>query len=114
MVSETAHRHATHLSSTNNKSSIKHHTTKVNVIITHYIYINAIMTHSIQQGPQEKLIDLHLLKEFPTFCGTKRFIAMYTIIPQMVPILNQINPVHTFPSYLFRIYRCPAESRTYS
>jgi hypothetical protein len=65
----------------------------------------------MQQGPQEKLIDLHLLKEFPAFCGTKRFITMYTIIPQMVPILNQINLVHTFP---FRIYRCPAESRTYS
>jgi len=114
MVSETAHRHGTSLSSTNNNSSIKHHTPKVNVEITHYIYIRAILTHSIQQGPQEKLTDLHLVKEFPAFCGTKRFITIYTLIPQMVPILNQRNPVHTFPSYLFRIYRCPAESRTYS
>jgi len=32
----------------------------------------------------------------------------------MVPILNQINRVHTFPSYLFRISRCPAESKTYT
>jgi hypothetical protein len=78
MVSETAHRHATSLSSTNNKSSIKHHTMKVNVVIAHYIYIHGILTHSMEQGLQEKLIDLHLVKKFPAICGTKGFITIYT------------------------------------
>jgi len=52
VVSETAHKHATYLSSTNNKSFIKHHTTKVNVVISHYIYIHAILTHSTEKSPQ--------------------------------------------------------------
>jgi hypothetical protein len=108
---ETALRPATYLSSTNNKSSIRHHTTKVNVVITHYIYIHGIVTHSMVQGPQEKLLDLHLVKDFQ---WNQKVLYHINKIPRIVPMLKQINLGHILPLYLFRIYSCPAESRTYS
>jgi hypothetical protein len=41
-----------------------------------------------------------LLKNFPAFAGTRMFIIVLT---RVVPILSQINPVHTTPSYLSKI-----------
>jgi hypothetical protein len=42
----------------------------------------------------EKLTGFQLVKEFPAFCGTRRFITVFTKGPTPVPILSQINLVH--------------------
>jgi hypothetical protein len=44
-----------------------------------------------------------LVKNFPTFCGTRSFIIVSTRAPPLVSILSQMNPVHITPSYLFKI-----------
>jgi hypothetical protein len=44
----------------------------------------------------EKLRVAQPLKNFPKFYGTRSFITVFTL----VPILSQIDPVHTAPSYL--------------
>jgi hypothetical protein len=43
---------------------------------------------------------LQLLKNFVAFNGTRRFIIVLTL----VPILSQINPVHTIQSYLSKTH----------
>jgi rubredoxin len=41
----------------------------------------------------ENLRDSRLVKQYPAFCGTRRFITAFTRA-RPVPILSQINPVH--------------------
>jgi hypothetical protein len=42
---------------------------------------------------------MQLLKNFPQFYGTRRFITVFIRALQLVPILSQIDQVHTIPSY---------------
>jgi hypothetical protein len=42
---------------------------------------------------------VQLLKNFPAFHGTRRFITMFTRAFYWT-ILSQIDPIHTIPSYL--------------
>jgi hypothetical protein len=44
----------------------------------------------------EKPPIVQLLKNFPEFYGTRRFIAVFTS-PSLVPTLSQINPIYTSP-----------------
>jgi hypothetical protein len=43
---------------------------------------------------------LRVLNNFPTFCGNRRFITVF----RRAPILSKINPVHTTPSYFYKIH----------
>jgi hypothetical protein len=52
----------------------------------------------------EKLPIVQPLRNFPAFYGTRRFITNVHKSPPLVPILSQIDPVHTIPSYLSKIY----------
>ena len=52
----------------------------------------------------EKLTGLQLVKKFPAFYGTRRFITAITKWPSPVPILSQLNPVHTSTSHLLKIH----------
>ena len=53
----------------------------------------------------KKLTVSHLVKKFPTFYGTCRFISRITSArPPPVPIPSQINPVHVPPSQFLMIY----------
>jgi hypothetical protein len=52
----------------------------------------------------EKPTVAQLLKNFLTFYGTRRFITVFTRARQRVPILSQMNPVHTTPSYSSEIH----------
>jgi hypothetical protein len=51
---------------------------------------------------REKLTVTHLVKKFPSFYGTRWFITVYKC-PPLVPILNEMNTVHTFPPYFPKI-----------
>ena len=43
----------------------------------------------------QKLLVPQIVKKFPTFYGTRRFITVFiTALPSLVPVLSQINPVH--------------------
>jgi hypothetical protein len=43
----------------------------------------------------EKLTGLELAKNFPTFDEIRRFITAFTRTPPPVPVLSQVNPVHS-------------------
>jgi hypothetical protein len=43
---------------------------------------------------------VQLLRNFPAFYGTRKFITMITRAPLLVPIPSKIDPVHTTPSCL--------------
>jgi len=43
----------------------------------------------------EELTGLQLVKKFPAFYGTRRLIAPFTSARQPVPILRQLDSVHT-------------------
>ena len=52
----------------------------------------------------EKLTDLQLVKKFPAFYGTRRFIIALQVSTN-APILSQIDPVHTPTFHLLKIHR---------
>ena len=58
-------------------------------------------THTFLLG---KLIGLQLVKKFPAFYGTRRFITSFHKCPPPIPILSQLDPVHTPTSYLLKIH----------
>ena len=51
----------------------------------------------------EQLTVLQLVKKFPAFYGTRRFITAFTSARQPVPILSQFNSVHIPTSHFLKI-----------
>ena len=51
----------------------------------------------------EKLTCFQLVKKFPAFYGTRRFITAFTKCPPPVHVQSQINPVHTATSHFLKI-----------
>jgi len=51
-------------------------------------------------GVREKLTDSQLVKKFPAFYGTRRFIIAFT----SVPILSHIDPVHSHTFHFLKIH----------
>jgi len=45
-----------------------------------------------------------LVKKFPAFYGCRKFFILFTKTPPLVTILNQINPVNTYLTYLFHVH----------
>ena len=54
-----------------------------------------------QQSPFEKLSDPRIVKKFPTFYGTRKFIIAFHDSPPLIPVLSQ--PAHA-PSCFFKIH----------
>ena len=52
----------------------------------------------------EKLTSLQLVKKFPAFHGTRRFITALTSVRHLSLILGQPNPVHIPTSHLLEIH----------
>jgi hypothetical protein len=74
-------------------------------------YEKISVIHSLMElGLLEKLPVVQLLKNFPAFYGTRRFITVHKS-PPLVPILSQINPIHMhFSSPTFVLYALPTSS----
>jgi hypothetical protein len=51
----------------------------------------------------EKLIVAQQVKKFPTFMEPKHTSPIHNSL-LLYPILSQLNPVHTFTPYFFKIY----------
>ena len=52
----------------------------------------------------EKLTGSQLVKKFPAFHGTRRFITAFTTAPPPFPILTQIDRVHAPTSHFLKIH----------
>jgi hypothetical protein len=63
-------------------------------------------TDSMKQSPSEKLRVTQLVKKFPTFYGTRKFIIVSTRPPPLAPLLSQMHPVHTFPPHFPKLSLC--------
>jgi hypothetical protein len=59
-----------------------------------------IITNFMELSPSWEATDWAATQELPSIYRTRRFITVFTRAPSLVPILNQINPVHITPSYL--------------
>ena len=62
------------------------------------------LTHSLTPWSRvlEQLTGFQFVKKFPTFYGTRRLITAFTSAPPSVPILSQLDPVHTPTSTSWR------------
>jgi hypothetical protein len=68
--------------------------------------IQYLLTYSLTPWSRallEKLTGLQLVKKYPAFCGTRRFITAFTSSRQPVSILSQLNPVHTPTCHFLKI-----------
>ena len=52
----------------------------------------------------EKLTASQLVKKFAAFYGTRRFITATNELPPPIPILSQLDPVHTNTSHFLKIH----------
>jgi hypothetical protein len=62
------------------------------------------LTHSWSWSFLEKQQIVQLLKNFPVFDGTRRFITSFTRALPLVPTLSQIDSDHTTLPYLSKIH----------
>ena len=57
------------------------------------------LTNSTVQGLPDKLTGPQLVNKFPEFYWTIEFITAFTRAPHLPPILSQMDPVHTHPTF---------------
>ena len=57
-----------------------------------------------RRGLPDKPAGSQLVRKFPAFYGTRRFITTFTRAQSHVPVLSQINPVHAPLSNFSKIY----------
>jgi hypothetical protein len=60
-------------------------------------YLTSVITNSMEQSPSSSQ------EMFQLLCNLKVHYRIHKIAP-LVPILNQINTVHTFPHFLRKIH----------
>jgi len=67
-----------------------------------YAHLLAKLLNPYSTDLLENLTGFQPVKKFPSFYGIRRFIT--TKFPPPVPILNQINPVHTTAFHVLNIH----------
>jgi hypothetical protein len=69
------------------------YTTSFTYLLTH------LLTYLPTRGLLKKLRDLQLVKKFPAFYGTRRFITAFTSVRQLfLPLARSIQSIHPHPT----------------
>ena len=67
-------------------------------ILTHYrTLLTYLLTYSMVQSPSEKVTGLQLVKKFPAFHGTRRFITSLTSVHRL--FLSWASPIQSIYSH---------------
>ena len=77
---------------------------KVNHYLFSYIYLLTYLLTPWSRVLLEKLTGFQLVKKFPSFYGTPKVHSRIHQSPPRLPILNQIDSVHTTTSHFLKIH----------